>query len=237
MLLEMRNIRKTFPGVVALNQVNLQVQAGEIHAIVGENGAGKSTLMKVLSGVYPHGSYSGQILFDGQDITRLRPDQRARAGIGWVPQERNIFASLTVEENMTAVAQPGPWTAARVYEMFPRLAERRGNFGNQLSGGETQRMALARMIVKPRNLLLLDEPTASADIRGTSQIEKALLKYVDDNNCTLILSTHSPAQALRLVDEVLFLDEGRVIEQGSAEDVLHHPKHPVIQEFLDHWKI
>src|SRR5262249_56328845 len=100
----------------------------------------------------------GALRLDGRDVTRLRPDQRAHAGIGWVPQERNIFKSLTVEENLTAVARPGPWTAARVYELFPRLAERRANLGNQLSGGEQQMLAVGRALVLNPRVILLHEP-------------------------------------------------------------------------------
>ena len=127
-------------------------------ALLGRNGTGKTTLINSIVGVTRR--FGGTITLGGQrHHARCAPDQRARAGIGWVPQERNIFRSLTVEENMTAVAQPGPWTVDKVYAMFPRLKERRSNFGNQLSGGEQQMLAIGRALTLNPKVLLLDEPT------------------------------------------------------------------------------
>ena len=138
-------------------------------ALLGRNGTGKTTLINSIVGITRR--FGGTLALGGLDITAMRPDQRARAGIGWVPQERNIFRSLTVEENMTAVAQPGPWTVEKVYEMFPRLKERRSNFGNQLSGGEQQMLAIGRALTLNPKVLLLDEPTeglAPDHRRGTA---------------------------------------------------------------------
>src|SRR6516165_8674023 len=141
---------------VVLHGVSLRIEPGSALALLGRNGMGKTTLVNSIVGVTRH--FAGSIRLDGRDITRLRPDQRAIAGIGWVPQERNIFRSLTVEENLTAVARPGPWTIARVYELFPRLHERRHNLGNQLSGGEQQMLAVSRALILNPRILLLDEP-------------------------------------------------------------------------------
>ena len=121
--------------------VDLDLPQGRSLALLGRNGTGKTTLMNSLIGVTRR--HAGRIVLAGRDITALPPHARAAAGIGWVPQERNIFKSLTVDENLTAVARPGPWTPQRAYELFPRLAERKGNLGNQLSGGEQQMLAVA----------------------------------------------------------------------------------------------
>src|SRR5262245_63353680 len=142
---------------MVLSDVTVSLAEGSSVALLGRNGMGKTTLLNSIVGVTHR--LAGTIRLAGRDITALRPDQRARAGIGWVPQERNIFRSLTVEENMTAVAQPGPWTVDRVYEMFPRLKERRSNYGNQLSGGEQQMLAIGRALTLNPKVLLLDEPT------------------------------------------------------------------------------
>ncbi|WP_420133294.1 ATP-binding cassette domain-containing protein, partial [Rhodopseudomonas sp.] len=155
-LLAIDKLRAGYGEAVVLPEMSLRLPEGEVLALLGRNGTGKTTLINSIVGVTRR--FSGRISLGGVDITTLRPDQRARAGIGWVPQERNIFKSLTVEENLTAVAQPGPWTVARVYEMFPRLEERRSNFGNQLSGGEQQMLAVGRALVLNPRLLLLDEP-------------------------------------------------------------------------------
>ena len=130
-LLAIDALRAGYGEAVVLPSMSLTLGEGQVLALLGRNGTGKTTLINSIVGITRR--FGGTVALGGQDITAMRPDQRARAGIGWVPQERNIFRSLTVEENMTAVAQPGPWTVAKVYEMFPRLKERRNNFGNQLS--------------------------------------------------------------------------------------------------------
>ena len=141
-LLAIEGLRAGYGEAVVLSDMSLRLADGEVLALLGRNGTGKTTLINSIVGITRR--LSGTLALAGADITTMRPDQRARAGIGWVPQERNIFRSLTVEENMTAVAQPGPWTVEKIYEMFPRLKERRSNFGNQLSGGEQQMLAIGR---------------------------------------------------------------------------------------------
>src|ERR1700759_1183186 len=126
-LLRIEGLRAGYGDAVGLPNLSLALPEGQVLALLGRNGTGKTTLINAIVGV--NRRFSGTVALGGVDITRMRPDQRARSGIGWVPQERNIFRSLTVEENMTAVAQPGPWTVAKVYEMFPRLGERKDNFG------------------------------------------------------------------------------------------------------------
>src|SRR6202044_133153 len=133
-LLTIEDLSAGYGEAVVLANVSLSLAEGEALALLGRNGMGKTTLINSIVGVTRY--LSGLIALDGVDIARLRPDQRAHLGVGWVPQERNIFKSLTVHENLTAVAQPGPWSTGKVYELFPRLQERRQNLGNQLSGGE-----------------------------------------------------------------------------------------------------
>ena len=157
-LLRIEGLRAGYGEAVVLPGMSLRLAESEVLALLGRNGTGKTTLINSIVGVTRR--FGGTISGRRPATSRaMRPDQRARAGIGWVPQERNIFRSLTVEENMTAVAQPGPWTVDRVYEMFPRLKERRNNFGNQLSGGEQQMLAIGRALTLNPKVLLLDEPT------------------------------------------------------------------------------
>jgi branched-chain amino acid transport system ATP-binding protein len=143
-LLVIQSLRAGYGEAVVLPDMSLRLNDGEVLALLGRNGTGKTTLINSIVGVTRR--FGGTITLGGVDLTPLRPDQRARAGVGWVPQERNIFPSLTVEENMTAVARAGAWTVERIYEMFPRLKERSRNFGNQLSGGEQQMLAIGRAL-------------------------------------------------------------------------------------------
>src|ERR1700722_16969497 len=148
-LLTIEQLCAGYGEAVVLSDVSLSRREGEAMALLGRNGMGKTTLINTVVGVTHY--CGGTIMLAGADITRPRPDQRAHIGVGWVPQERNIFKSLTVQENLTAVAQPGRWNVEKVYSMFPRLQERRGNLGNQLSGGEQQMLAVARaLVLNPR---------------------------------------------------------------------------------------
>src|ERR1700742_2272 len=155
-LLAIENLRAGYGEAVVLSRVSLTIPEGQSLALLGRNGMGKTTLVNSIVGVTRY--FGGTIRLDGPDITGMRAAQRAHAGVGWVPQERNIFKSLTVEENLTAVAQPGPWTTAKVFAMFPRLAERKRNLGNQLWGGEQKMRAVARALILNPPIILLDEP-------------------------------------------------------------------------------
>ena len=161
-LLQTDELSAGYGEAVVIHDVSLKLAEGQTLALLGRNGTGKTTLINTLAGVTRQ--HGGSILLAGQPLHKLAPHQRAAAGIGWVPQERNIFKSLTVHENLTAVERPAragskqAWTPARVYEMFPRLAERKGNLGTQLSGGEQQMLAVGRALVLNPRILLLDEP-------------------------------------------------------------------------------
>ena len=141
-LLRVQGLSAGYGEAVVVQGIDFALEAGRSLAVLGRNGTGKTTLLDSLVGVTRR--FAGRILLDGVDLTTLPAHKRAAAGIGWVPQERNIFKSLSVDENLTALARPGPWTLRRVYDMFPRLEERKANLGNQLSGGEQQMLAVAR---------------------------------------------------------------------------------------------
>src|SRR5512144_810062 len=155
-LLSIEGVTAGYGDAVVLEDVALALDQGDSLALLGRNGMGKTTLLLTLMGFTR--VHRGRLSWRGGDLGRLPPHRRGRAGIGWVPQERFMFPSLTVEEHLTAVARPGPWNVGRVYGLFPRLAERRQNFGNQLSGGEQQMLAIARALMLNPTLLLLDEP-------------------------------------------------------------------------------
>ena len=155
----------------------------------------------------------------GADITRLPPERRAAAGIGWVPQERNIFRSLTVEENLTAVARPGPWTLARAYELFPRLAERRRQGGGQLSGGEQQMLAIARALMARPRLLLLDEPSLGLAPKLVAELMAALASLHREGLSMLLVEQNASA-ALEIADRGVVLEGGAIRLQGPARTLL-----------------
>jgi branched-chain amino acid transport system ATP-binding protein len=214
-LLEIENLRAGYGEAVVLPGMSLRLADGEVLALLGRNGTGKTTLINSIVGVTSR--FGGAIRLAGLDVTAMRPDQRARAGIGWVPQERNIFRSLTVEENMTSVAQPGPWTVERVYEMFPRLKERRGNFGNQLSGGEQQMLAIGRALTLNPKVLLLDEPTEGLAPIIVEELLKALGAITRSGGiCSIIVEQHAK-KILGLADRAVILERGAIVLDASSE--------------------
>jgi branched-chain amino acid transport system ATP-binding protein len=199
---------------VVLGGISLTLNEGESLALLGRNGMGKTTLVNSIVGVTRY--RGGAIRLDGRDITRLRPDQRAHAGIGWVPQERNIFKSLTVEENLTAVARPGAWTTARVYELFPRLAERRFNLGNQLSGGEQQMLAVGRALVLNPRVILLDEPLEGLAPIIVEELIAALTRIVRQEGLAAILVEQNAHKILGVTDRAVILERGAIVHQGDS---------------------
>jgi branched-chain amino acid transport system ATP-binding protein len=213
-LLVIDRLRAGYGEAIVLPGVSLTVGEGEALALLGRNGMGKTTLIDSIVGVTRH--LGGTIHLAGRDITPLRPEQRAHAGIGWVPQERNIFKSLTVEENLTAVARPGAWTLARVYELFPRLEERKSNLGNQLSGGEQQMLAVGRALVVNPRILLLDEPLEGLAPILVGELLAALRRIIRVEGFAAILVEQNAQKVLNVTDRVAIIERGTVIYQGDS---------------------
>jgi branched-chain amino acid transport system ATP-binding protein len=213
-LLAIERLTAGYGEAVAIADVSVAVAEGEALALLGRNGMGKTTLVNSIVGVTRR--FGGAIRLDGRDITGLRPDQRARLGIGWVPQERNIFRSLTVEENLTAVAQPGSWTTAKVYALFPRLKERRGNLGHQLSGGEQQMLAVARALVLNPRIMLFDEPLEGLAPILVEELLAALRQVIRGEGTSAILVEQNAQKILGVTDRAVILEKGNVVHEGAS---------------------
>ncbi len=213
-LLAVEGLRAGYGEALVLDGIDLQLGEGRSLALLGRNGVGKTTLLNTIIGVTRH--CGGTIALAGRDITRLRPEQRAEAGIGWVPQERNIFRSLTVEENMTAIARPGPWNVERVYGLFPRLKERRRNMGNQLSGGEQQMLAVGRALVLNPRLMLLDEPTEGLAPIIVEELLAALGRILREDGMAAIIVEQHAQKILGVTDDAMILERGTVVYRGAS---------------------
>lgn len=223
-VLELNDIAVVHSGRIVLSVDRLAFDSGKRYGIIGENGSGKTTLLKVIS----------------QWLKPTSGEVRGLEGleIGYLPQKPFIFSISTTDNVLIALeGLQDKEERAKIALEIVGLAGYARQRADRLSGGEMQRLALARMIAKPRDLLLLDEPSSATDIRGTDQTELVLREYCKETGCTLIMTTHSPAQALRMVEEVIFIEEGRVVEQGKAEHVIHHATNPQTQAFLEHWHI
>ena len=227
-VLQIENLSAGYGEAVVLSNVSLRLDEGRSLALLGRNGMGKTTLLNSIVGATRH--FGGAIRLAGRDITRLSPDQRAHKGVGWVPQERNIFKSLTVEENMTAVAEPGRWTIARVYELFPRLAERRRNLGNQLSGGEQQMLAIGRALVLNPRLLLLDEPLEGLAPILVQELIAALTRVMREEGLSAILVEQNAQKILSVTDRAAILERGTVVHESTSASLKADPK--VLEEYL-----
>jgi branched-chain amino acid transport system ATP-binding protein len=220
-LLRVRGLRAGYGEAVVVQGVDLALNQGQSLALLGRNGTGKTTLINTLVGVTRR--HAGTIALAGCDITALPPHSRAAAGIGWVPQERNIFKSLSVEENLSAVARPGPWTVRSAYEMFPRLAERRANLGHQLSGGEQQMLAVARALVLNPKLLLLDEPLEGLAPILVEELLRAIARVVRDEGMSAVIVEQHPRLILPITHQAVVLDRGQVVHRSSSAELLADP--------------
>jgi branched-chain amino acid transport system ATP-binding protein len=227
-LLRLDALRAGYGEAVVLPNMSLRLYQGQVLALLGRNGTGKTTLINSIVGITRR--FGGTVALGGRDITGMRPDQRARSGIGWVPQERNIFRSLTVEENMTAVAQPGSWTIAKIYEMFPRLKERRANFGNQLSGGEQQMLAIGRALTLNPRVLLLDEPMEGLAPIIVEELLTALSTITRAGGICSIIVEQNAQKILRLADRVVILERGAIVHDASSAALRSDPE--VLERFL-----
>ena len=226
-LLKLDGLRSGYGEAVVVQGISLALEQGQSLALLGRNGTGKTTLLNTLVGVTRR--HAGRITLAGRDITALAPHERAAAGIGWVPQERNIFKSLTVDENLTAVARPGRWTAERVYAMFPRLAERKANMGNQLSGGEQQMLAVARALVLNPKLLLLDEPLEGLAPIIVEELLRSIGRVVRDEGMSAIIVEQNPRMILPITQRAVVLDRGMVVHEGASAELMAD------RERLDRW--
>ena len=206
---------------VVLEDVSLALEEGDSVALLGRNGVGKTTVLATLMGLTR--VHRGSLRFRGGDLAKLPTHRRAQSGLGWVPQERYMWPSLTIDEHLTAVARPGRWTLRRIYEIFPRLEERRANYGNQLSGGEQQMLAIARALIVNPNLLLLDEPMEGLAPIIVQDLMKVIRGLVDEGSMAVIVVEQHAKLALMLTRNALVLDRGRVVHRSPSDALLDDP--------------
>jgi branched-chain amino acid transport system ATP-binding protein len=221
-LLKIDVLSAGYGEAVVLTDISLSLAEGQTLALLGRNGTGKTTLINTLAGATRQ--HGGSITLGGRTLHSMPSHERAAAGIGWVPQERNIFKSLTVDENLSAVARPGAWTPERVYGMFPRLAERKGNLGTQLSGGEQQMLAVGRALVLNPRLLLLDEPLEGLAPIIVEELLRAIQRITRDEGLSAIIVEQHPQAILRISDSAVVLDRGTVVHSGTALELRQRPE-------------
>jgi branched-chain amino acid transport system ATP-binding protein len=217
-LLALSDVRAGYGPAVVLDGISFELPERGGLAVLGRNGVGKSTLLLTIMGYTQVGR--GRVLWRGEDITARPPHRRAQAGIGWVAQEREIFSTLTVEENLTVAARDGRWDLPAVYDLFPRIAERRRNFGNQLSGGEQQMLAIARALMTNPALLLLDEPLEGLAPIVVEELASAIRRMTSEGTCAFILVEQHAEIALSLTQTALLLERGRIVHVGPSAQLL-----------------
>ena len=217
-LLAIRGLSAGYGRAVVLSDIGFRLGEGEALAVLGRNGVGKTTLIDSIVGVTRR--FAGSLALAGREMATLAPEARAVLGIGWVPQERNIFRSLAVEENLTAVARPGTWTTDRVFELFPRLRERRRQSGAQLSGGEQQMLAIGRALVTNPKLLLLDEPTEGLAPIIVEELLRALRRLFREEGMAGIIVEQHAHKILPITDRAIVLDRGRLVYEAASAELM-----------------
>jgi branched-chain amino acid transport system ATP-binding protein len=218
-LLALDQVRAGYGDAVVLPDISLEIPANGSLAVLGRNGVGKSTLLLTIMGFTQ--VRRGAVHWHGRDITRMPAHQRARAGIGWVAQEREIFPSLSVEENLTVASRQGRWDLDAIFALFPRLQERRQNMGNQLSGGEQQMLAIARALMTNPELLLLDEPLEGLAPIIVEELAKAIARMMADDRTAVILVEQHAAIALSLTADAILLERGTIVHRAPSAELAH----------------
>jgi branched-chain amino acid transport system ATP-binding protein len=220
--IELRNVSAGYGETVVLEDINLAVAAGESISVIGRNGVGKTTLLATIMG---HTTlHKGEIMFGGHSLNRMPVYRRAAAGIGFVPQEREIFPSLSVLENLDVGARTGHWTRERVFELFPNLKERLANRGNQLSGGEQQMLSIARALLTNPTLLLMDEPTEGLAPVIVEALTAVLIKLRGESGLSIILVEQNSRVAFEFSDRSVVLDKGRIVYDGPSKALRNDPE-------------
>ena len=217
-LLALNDVRAGYGDAIVLDGITLDVAAGGSLAVLGRNGVGKSTLLLTIMGFTRVSR--GAVVWRGRDITRVAPHWRARTGLGWVAQEREIFPSLSVEENLVVGSRAGRWDLEAVYGLFPRLHERRASAGNHLSGGEQQMLAIARALMTNPTLLLLDEPLEGLAPIIVEELAAAIRRMTADEGTAFILVEQHTEVALSLTDDAIVLERGNIVHRARSQDLL-----------------
>ena len=213
--LSLVSVSAGYGETVALENIDLEILAGEAVSVIGRNGVGKSTLLMTIMG---HTDlHSGSVHLNGKEITAAKPCQRVWNGLGLVPQERLIFPSLTVDENLAVAVRAGSWTSARVYSMFPQLDARRQNLGNQLSGGEQQMLAIGRALVGNPKVLLMDEPSEGLAPVIVEELQSVINRLREESSMTIILVEQNSRVALEFSERCIVMNRGQVVRDGSSE--------------------
>jgi branched-chain amino acid transport system ATP-binding protein len=219
--LQLRGVSAGYGETVVIEDIDLTLAPGECISVIGRNGVGKTTLLSTMMG---HTTlHAGEIKLDSRALNGVPCFRRALAGIGFVPQEREIFPSLSVRENLDIAARPGPWTHARVFGLFPRLAERLSNMGNQLSGGEQQMLSIARALLTNPTVLLMDEPTEGLAPVLVETLSAVLARLAADSELSIILVEQNSRVALNFSPRTVILDKGHIVYDGDSESLRADP--------------
>jgi branched-chain amino acid transport system ATP-binding protein len=220
--LQLRGVSAGYGDTVVIEDIDLNLAPGECISVIGRNGVGKTTLLSTIMG---HTTlHTGNIALDGQSLNGVPCFRRALAGLGFVPQEREIFPSLSVRENLEVGARPGPWTQARVFELFPRLAQRLDNMGNQLSGGEQQMLSIARALLTNPTMLLMDEPTEGLAPVLVEALSGVLARLAADSALSIVLVEQNSRVALNFSPRTVILDKGRIVYDGESAPLSADPE-------------
>ncbi|MBS0335776.1 MAG: ABC transporter ATP-binding protein [Proteobacteria bacterium] len=220
--LRLEGVRAGYGATVVLEDVGFSLAERDALAVLGRNGVGKTTMLATIMGLTTF--HAGRIEFRGRSVDRLAVHERSRLGIGYVPQTRDIFPSLSVEENLAVAGRPGRWSQERVYDLFPRLAERRAHMGNQISGGEQQMLAMGRALMGDPSLLLLDEPLEGLAPIIVDTLLAAIQRLAREESLTVVLVEQSAKLALEVTDQALVLNRGRIVYSGSSAELLADPE-------------